>query len=77
MTSKDFIKACIDRGYVVRSKIKRLEEWVEKHPKDTYDENCFMEAYRYCESFRYGEHIPYDKWRRFYGGTKTTKRYDN
>lgn len=76
MTGKEFIKACIDGGYVARSKVDMLKEWMKHHPKDTYDEDCLIQVYRYCEETRYGDDIPCSKWRYMYNGIKTTKRYD-
>ena len=75
MTSKEFIKACLDLVYVNRSKLKALEKWVEKHPQDAYSEENLIDAYRYFEAFKHGDDIPCGKWRPKINGVKTTKRY--
>ena len=78
MTCDEFIKACVDGGYIYRSEVKGLKEWLKQNPKETYTEECFIEVYRHFEAIRNNTS---DKWR--FGcdgrlnGYRMTKHYKN
>ena len=80
MTCDEFVKACVDGGYIYRSEVKRLKEWLEQNPKESYTEEHFIEVYRHFEAIRYEDNIS-GKWHHGYDGRlngyKTTKHYKN
>lgn len=75
MTSEEFIQACFDGGYVSRKDRKRLKEWLERHPKESYTEDDFIDVYRYFQMPRPGDYVSNSKWTYHYDGHKTTKHY--
>lgn len=76
MTCDEFIKACVDGGYVYRSEVKELKKWLEENPKESYTDDCFIEVYRHFEAIR-PKFDTLGKWRSEFGVQKTTKRYKN
>lgn len=75
MTCEEFIKACVNSGYVYRSEVKELKKWLEENPKEVYAEEYFIEVYRHFDAIRY-ENSFSDKWR-LVERQKTTKHYTN
>lgn len=76
MNCDEFIKACVDGGYIYRSEVKELKKWLEKYPKEFYTEEYFIEVYRHFEAIRHEDNIS-AKWRYILDRHKTTKRYKN
>lgn len=75
MTVSEFINTCIASGYANRKDEKRILKWCEQNSKDCCTPDDFVEIYEFLNCPKYGEDLPFDKWRYMYGGVKTTKHY--
>ena len=75
MTSNEFIKVCLNMGYVAKDNrsIKSLNEWVKLNPKNSYTEEDFIEVHRCFDGNIYTN----DKWRNEHGGFKSTRHFKN
>lgn len=77
MTSEEFIKACVDSGYITRFEKKKLREWLDRHPKDSYTESDFITVYRHFNTSNHNDTAHDDKWQYTGFGNRTTyKRVD-
>ena len=77
MNTDTFVSKCIKCGYASAKDKNRIVNWCKENYKEEYNEDDFINVYRYLENIQYGSRIPDSKWRLMTNGAKTTKHYAN
>ena len=77
MNTDTFVSKCIKYGYASTKDKNRIINWCKENYKEEYNEDDFINVYRYLENIQYCSRNPNSKWRLMSNGARTTKHYAN